>query len=571
MPCDPHSPFLSSRNPRGARREESLYAAMRGVGLRRASSASSVTVAPALLLLRLPLATGDFDAFRVALVCGGNGRGSISLALGIAALMILAHVRGAATTLPEYQPTLALTLFPLTPSPFPFPHPHVQLVCRGGRVSRGAYKLSAHFALPSTRHGKRRVYSSSPIPPIPPSLHPPIPMCSTCGSSACVAYKLTVTTPKDTPPSTSHSRSPSYPLLPILSPGPPPCACSTCGSSACVAYKLTVTTPKDTPPSQLSLLAPTNSSATSGGDAAAASPCVQGTFSPPPDPPTSPPPDPPTSPPPDPPTSPPPDPPAGNGNGNGNGPSSSPPPVSAPPSSSPPLPPSSPPPSSAPPSAPPPSSPALEPSPASLAAALASLRTAGDNGGCVGGGASGEGGTGSGGGVAQSWPLIAMEYDEMPSSPGGAQGLAVGEFAKSTITAFDHASAPLPVVTSPQFATNLTDPMPGGAHIRVDKLTASFYRISYTVILVAPDNSPQSAALLLSASGGSKKLNSAITSSNTNGNEVSVNRSDKELTAFVEYAQSGQKGANDEFSLQVTSIGALSTSEATLLWMSRVM
>ncbi|CAI5481053.1 unnamed protein product [Closterium sp. Yama58-4] len=147
---------------------------------------------------------------------------------------------------------------------------------------------------------------------------------------------------------------------------------------------------------------------------------------------------------------------------------------------------------------------------ASLAAALASLRTVEGNGGCVGGGgASAGGGNGSGGSAAQSWPLIAMEYDEMPGSPGGAQGLAVGEFDGSTITAFDRASAPLPAVTAPQFSINLTDPMPGGAHIRVDQLTASFYRISYTVILVAPDNTPQSAALLLSAAnGGGRNLNS---------------------------------------------------------------
>ncbi|CAI5990838.1 unnamed protein product [Closterium sp. NIES-64] len=422
--------------------------------------------------------------------------------------------------------------------------------------------------------------------------------------------------------------------------------CSTCGSSACVAYKLTATTPKDTPPSQLSLLAPANSSATSGGGAAP--PCAQGTCPFPilPDaitwrkpaaatptlweavghfsaPPSSPSPPPPSPPPPTPPSPPPPSPPPPSP------PPPSPPPLSppppSPPSPSPPLEPSvSPllsPPLASPPDAPasPPPDPLVSPppdSPSGNGTALASLRTGGENGGCVGGGASGGGGTGSGGSVAQSWPLIAMEYDEMSSSPGGAQGLAVGDFAGSTIAAFGtrcsllssthlfsrllsffhspapscvvlhslvlpclslhRASAPLPAVTSPQFAINLTDPMPGGAHIRVDSLyvsrplvlplppcstlsfslslpallsrspspsvlyslvlplppcstlsfslslpallsrspppsllyslvpsgtrvpqsTASFYRISYTIILVAPDNDPQSAALL---------------------------------------------------------------------------
>ncbi|CAI5948290.1 unnamed protein product [Closterium sp. NIES-64] len=449
--------------------------------------------------------------------------------------------------------------------------------------------------------------------------------------------------------------------------------CSTCGSSACVAYKLTATTPKDTPPSQLSLLAPANSSATSGGGAAP--PCAQGTCPfpilpdaitwrkpaaatptlweavghfvlPPPSastaaaasaartaslstpfaataamtaataaafgaasadaasaPPSSPSPPPPSPPPPTPPSPPPPSPPPPSPPPPSSPPLSPPPP--SPPSPSPPLEPSvSPllsPPLASPPDAPasPPPDPLVSPPPdspsgngTSLAAALASLRTGGENGGCVGGGASGGGGTGSGGSVAQSWPLIAMEYDEMSSSPGGAQGLAVGDFAGSTIAAFDRASAPLPAVTSPQFAINLTDPMPGGAHIRVDSLyvsrplvlplppcstlsfslslpallsrspspsvlyslvlplppcstlsfslslpallsrspspsllyslvpsgtrvpqsltsmtaltsksvkkksTASFYRISYTIILVAPDNDPQSAALL---------------------------------------------------------------------------
>ncbi|CAI5994902.1 unnamed protein product [Closterium sp. NIES-65] len=471
------------------------------------------------------------------------------------------------------------------------------------------YRLTT-TALLSTSH------SCPPLPSPSPNPHPPLPYLQHVWQQCMCGIQA------DSHHAQGHA---ALNITLTLSPFPftPIPMCSTCGSSACVAYKLTATTPKDTPPSQLSLLAPANSSATSGGGAAP--PCAQGTCPFPilPDaitwrkpaaatptlweasaPPSSPSPPPPSPPPPTPPSPPPPSPPPPSPPPPSSPPLSPPPP--SPPSPSPPLEPSvspllspplasppdapaSPPPDplvSPPPDSPsgngissppdPPSSPPPDSSGASLAAALASLRTGGENGGCVGGGASGGGGTGSGGSVAQSWPLIAMEYDEMSSSPGGAQGLAVGDFAGSTIAAFDRASAPLPAVTSPQFAINLTDPMPGGAHIRVDSLyvsrplvlplppcstlsfslslpallsrspspsvlyslvlplppcstlsfslslpallsrspspsllyslvpsgtrvpqsTASFYRISYTIILVAPDNDPQSAALL---------------------------------------------------------------------------